>query len=292
MANAPAIGLTLELVNRDTAAFAPLTAGAMPSADDIRTWLASLRPADRLADFHGWLAGVPESVRTTAGLLLALVGLIVLVASWRRARRPTQGDLVRRVAAAGAADRPRPDKQPAAALPRPASPNQPPPAVIAVHASPRAGQSLSAGTALAADAAGPGGLDPTAAARLARYGNLAGPYPPPAATPQAPPAMRAFLMAEQFTRDDQPIAVPLGRDVVRIGRHQENDIRFEDRTVHRYHALVHRAPTGDFHIRDLSGSGGNGVYVNGHRVDEAGLRSGDLIELGAIRLRFQQQRPS
>ena len=103
---------------------------------------------------------------------------------------------------------------------------------------------------------------------------------------------QAFLTADQFSLGPAPWAVPLGHDLVRIGRHQENDIRLDDKTVHRYHALLHRSSDGDFHIRDLSGQAGNGVYVNGARIEQAALRTGDLVELGAVRLRFQQQRPS
>lgn len=117
--------------------------------------------------------------------------------------------------------------------------------------------------------------------------------PRSAPTPPIRPLLsQSFLTADQFTQGQAPWAVPLGHDLMRIGRHQENDIRLEDKTVHRYHALLHRSPDGDFLIRDLSGDAGNGVYVNGSRVAQTALRPGDLVELGAVRLRFQQQRPS
>ena len=106
-------------------------------------------------------------------------------------------------------------------------------------------------------------------------------------------ALQTFLTAEQPAQTNAvPWAVPLDHDLLRIGRHQENDIRLEDKTVHRYHALLHRSADGDFLIRDLSGQNGNGVYVNGSRIDQTALRPGDLVELGAVRLRFQQHRPS
>ena len=114
-------------------------------------------------------------------------------------------------------------------------------------------------------------------------------HTPPVRTPLSP---QAFLTADQFARDARPGPYPWCKISLRIGRHQENDIRLEDKTVHRYHALLHRSPDGDFLIRDLSGETGNGVYVNGARIEQAALRPGDLVELGAVRLRFQQQRPS
>jgi FHA domain len=76
-------------------------------------------------------------------------------------------------------------------------------------------------------------------------------------------------------------------NMIRIGRHEENDIRLASQTVHRYHAVLHRTPEQKFVITDLSGPGGNGVVVNAERVDQAPLAAGDLIELGDVRLRFR-----
>lgn len=79
----------------------------------------------------------------------------------------------------------------------------------------------------------------------------------------------------------------LGGTMVRIGRHEENDIRLTSQTVHRYHAVLHRTPEETFVITDLSGPQGNGVIVNTERVEQAQLAPGDLIELGDVRLRFR-----
>jgi hypothetical protein len=78
----------------------------------------------------------------------------------------------------------------------------------------------------------------------------------------------------------------LGRTLLRIGRETDNDICLEDKTVHRYHAAIHRTEDAEFVITDLSSSGGNGVVVNGRSVAEARLASGDLIELGKAQLKF------
>jgi pSer/pThr/pTyr-binding forkhead associated (FHA) protein len=75
--------------------------------------------------------------------------------------------------------------------------------------------------------------------------------------------------------------------MIRIGRHEENDIRLASQTVHRYHAVLHRTSEQKFVITDLSGPQGNGVVVNAERVDQAALAAGDLIELGDVRLRFR-----
>jgi hypothetical protein len=78
----------------------------------------------------------------------------------------------------------------------------------------------------------------------------------------------------------------IGRAMVRIGRESDNDIHLTDKTVHRYHAAIHRTEDAEFVITDLSSAGGNGVTVNGRAVAEARLSDGDSIELGHARLKF------
>jgi hypothetical protein len=82
-------------------------------------------------------------------------------------------------------------------------------------------------------------------------------------------------------------AVP--RELLSIGREDDNDLRLDDATVHRHHAVLHRNSEAQYLIRELSGRGGNGVKVNGRRVDEVALTDGDRIEIGAVVLRFEAQ---
>lgn len=77
------------------------------------------------------------------------------------------------------------------------------------------------------------------------------------------------------------------RDMLRIGREADNDIRIPSGSIHRYHAAIHREDYDDWHITDLSGVEGNGLIVNGRRCCEARLSDGDLIQLGPGRLRFR-----
>jgi hypothetical protein len=77
------------------------------------------------------------------------------------------------------------------------------------------------------------------------------------------------------------------RDMLRIGREDDNDIRIPSDAVHRYHAAIHREDLDGWHITDLSGTGGNGVIVNGRRCSDVRLNDGDIIELGPGRLRFR-----
>jgi hypothetical protein len=82
--------------------------------------------------------------------------------------------------------------------------------------------------------------------------------------------------------------VPLAGQLIRIGRHQDNDIRLPDSSVHRYHAVIERTPEEVFVIIDLSGKDGGGMLVNGERHERVRLSDGDVIELGHTRLRFER----
>jgi hypothetical protein len=83
--------------------------------------------------------------------------------------------------------------------------------------------------------------------------------------------------------------LPRGQALVRIGRHDDNDLKLADRSVHRHHALLHRTPEGLYVVTDLSGREGNGVLVNGARCADAKLSTGDTITLGNVVLKFETQ---
>lgn len=70
---------------------------------------------------------------------------------------------------------------------------------------------------------------------------------------------------------------------VRIGRSEELDLTVSHRSVSREHAEI-RADKQGFQISDLGSV--NGVIVNGERVKERQLRSGDIVELGEVMFRF------
>jgi hypothetical protein len=75
-------------------------------------------------------------------------------------------------------------------------------------------------------------------------------------------------------------------DMLRIGRHHDNDVRLPLKSVHRYHAVIHRTCDAGFVITDLSGEHGNGVRIHGQRRAQAPLVHGDEIELGMARMPF------
>jgi len=73
------------------------------------------------------------------------------------------------------------------------------------------------------------------------------------------------------------IVVPLASEWTRIGRSLSAEIRFDDATVSRRHALVVNQPAG---VRVLDDRSLNGVFVNGRRVEWSPLRDGDEITVG------------
>jgi hypothetical protein len=82
------------------------------------------------------------------------------------------------------------------------------------------------------------------------------------------------------------VALPAGRDLVQIGRQDDNDICIDDESVHRYHAVIERRSGRGFVITDVSGYDGNGLRINGETCSSADLVDGDMIELGWTRMRF------
>jgi pSer/pThr/pTyr-binding forkhead associated (FHA) protein len=79
--------------------------------------------------------------------------------------------------------------------------------------------------------------------------------------------------------------VGLTREWTRIGRSLAADVRFDDPTVSRRHALIVRHPDG---VRLLDDRSLNGVFVNGSRIDGRVLKDGDEIIVGRYRLSFLQ----
>jgi predicted RNA-binding Zn-ribbon protein involved in translation (DUF1610 family) len=69
----------------------------------------------------------------------------------------------------------------------------------------------------------------------------------------------------------------------RIGRSLSADVRFDDPTVSRRHAMLHRE--GDS-VRILDDRSLNGVFVNGERVDMQALEDGDQVTIGRFDLYF------
>src|SRR4051795_5396986 len=94
------------------------------------------------------------------------------------------------------------------------------------------------------------------------------------------PAPGQYLAYEDAGRTR---VVPLEKEWTRVGRSLAADVRFDDPTVSRRHALIVRGPDG---VRVLDDRSLNGVFVNGERVEWRALKDGDEILVGRHALRF------
>ena len=86
-----------------------------------------------------------------------------------------------------------------------------------------------------------------------------------------------------FEQDGRRVVVPLSREWTRIGRSLAADVRFDDATVSRRHALIASEETG---ARVLDDRSLNGIQVNGRRVEWSPLTDGDRITVGRHTLWF------
>ena len=82
--------------------------------------------------------------------------------------------------------------------------------------------------------------------------------------------------------------VPLPSEVTHLGRGIAADVRIDDATVSRRHAVIVRDKEA---VRILDDRSMNGVWVNGMRVTEAVLSDGDEILLGRVPLRYVTAAP-
>jgi pSer/pThr/pTyr-binding forkhead associated (FHA) protein len=82
----------------------------------------------------------------------------------------------------------------------------------------------------------------------------------------------------------QQLVVALSGEWTRIGRSLSADVRFDDATVSRRHALV--AMGEDEGVRVLDDRSLNGVFVNGRRVEWSPLADGDEITVGRHTLHY------
>jgi pSer/pThr/pTyr-binding forkhead associated (FHA) protein/DNA-directed RNA polymerase subunit RPC12/RpoP len=86
-----------------------------------------------------------------------------------------------------------------------------------------------------------------------------------------------------YEEDGETSLVALTREWTRVGRSLAADVRFDDPTVSRRHALLVRQPDG---VRVLDDRSLNGIFVNGERVEWRVLEDGDEIVVGRYRLHF------
>jgi hypothetical protein len=87
-----------------------------------------------------------------------------------------------------------------------------------------------------------------------------------------------------LTADGQETSFPLTRDSCTLGRHRNNDVVVADAKVSSFHARIDRTPEG-YVVHDLGSR--NGTYLNGRRIGEGLLTSGDELRFGTARLAYR-----
>jgi hypothetical protein len=88
------------------------------------------------------------------------------------------------------------------------------------------------------------------------------------------------------TIDGQKLRFPLFKDKLTIGRTAHNDIQIKAQFISRRHAVI---VTEDEQTKIVDWGSKNGIYVNGQRVTETALRSGDLVTVGTAEFVFEER---
>jgi pSer/pThr/pTyr-binding forkhead associated (FHA) protein len=119
----------------------------------------------------------------------------------------------------------------------------------------------------------PSETEPTRIAPLPKA--PASPTPPKALSPSRLVVLTPPLAGAEFSLPE--------RGELRIGRAEELEITIDHRSVSREHARL-TCEGGRYRLTDRGSS--NGVLVNGERVTDDELSTGDVIELGEVLVRF------
>lgn len=81
----------------------------------------------------------------------------------------------------------------------------------------------------------------------------------------------------------------LTQDVVNIGRRIENHLVIDDPRVSRNHAQL-RIIHDHYVLFDLGSTGG--TFINGRRIEQSTIYSGDVISLAGVQMVFKQNAPA
>jgi hypothetical protein len=103
--------------------------------------------------------------------------------------------------------------------------------------------------------------------------------------PAADLRLKTRLLLRRFIHGPLDLeAPPPASGAFAIGRSPHCNRVVADRTVSRVHAEL-RWVNGGWVLADLGSM--NGTWVNGWRIEEAWVRDGDRLQLGAVELRFR-----
>jgi hypothetical protein len=81
----------------------------------------------------------------------------------------------------------------------------------------------------------------------------------------------------------ETLLIPLGLGVTHVGRGLAAELRLDEASVSRRHAILVHNRAG---ARILDDRSSNGTYVNGRRIEQADLTNGDVLVMGRVVLRY------
>jgi pSer/pThr/pTyr-binding forkhead associated (FHA) protein len=81
----------------------------------------------------------------------------------------------------------------------------------------------------------------------------------------------------------ETLLIALAPGVTHIGRGLAAELRLDENSVSRRHAMIVHRRTG---TRILDDRSSNGTFVNGRRIEQAELKNGDVLVLGRVVLRY------
>ena len=93
----------------------------------------------------------------------------------------------------------------------------------------------------------------------------------------------------QVQGPDQALLIPLGDEVLHVGRGLAADLHLDDSSVSHRHAIVVPSPS---RVQLLDNRSLNGTSVNGRRIERVDLRNGDFITIGRFELQYRQTKTS
>ena len=89
----------------------------------------------------------------------------------------------------------------------------------------------------------------------------------------------------QVQGPDQALLIPLGEEVLHVGRGLAAGLHLDDSSVSHRHAIMVPSASGTQILDDRSL---NGTFVNGRRIEHVELRNDDVVTIGRFELRYMQ----
>ena len=95
-------------------------------------------------------------------------------------------------------------------------------------------------------------------------------------------AVQVPLTFQIYKGDEVVRTETLTQNIIKIGKLSSSQIRIDDETVSRMHAVIEVAGAGEIFIIDVGSA--KGTFVNGQKINKTKLNSGDTIMLGSVKI--------